>query len=253
MSAAQNTQTAPAPALLPNDAATQDAIKKIKAEYDEKVAALARYYEQDRKQWRAKVRSLASENKLLRHSRAGIKQSADDKDKIIFQITRGGAPSPQDPCLLCGRVGRDYAEDVGERKSHQEAVANTQQLSHPATSTTAQEKSPEEPSIANTAALEHEKRLVTTTKDNGKSWDDSLGTYTLPEKPMPRHADTKFQWHEAWKREWARRPNPGDEELLAVPLESDATYHTGHSKNIMTGQPRKGNDDAAGEQDEDDI
>lgn len=238
-------RTTPDPEVLQADQATQGLIARIKAEYktkyDEKAAALARWYEEDREQWRVEMRSLASENKQLRHSRAAIQESAEEKDRIMFQITRYGAPDPNDPCNLCGRVGRKYAEDFGERKSHQRATERPA----PAIDT---ENSP----VADTdtaPAVEYEERLVTATRRNGKRWDDGLGTYTLPQRPVPSHVDRQQRRHDAYQRQWAGRlAGKGDEELLATPMETEASYHSSHRENTMTGALKKGMNDAGSEQ-----
>lgn len=235
-------QTTPEPEVLQADQATQDLIARIKAEckakYDEKAAALARWYDDDREQWRVEIRSLASENKQLRHSRAALKASAEEKDRLMFQITRNGAPDPNDPCTLCGRVGRRYAEDVGERKSHQRATNRPA----PAIDT---EGAP---------AAEDEEKLVTATKSTGKPWDDSLGTYTLPQKPVPSHNDRKQRRHKAYLRESVgHSPREGNEELLATPLETETIYQTSHLENTMVGALKKGVDDESGEQNQEDF
>jgi hypothetical protein len=99
----------------PISAAAQNIIDKMKADYDERITTLTQDFNE-------KLNQALSENHELHEKLEKAQLTIDHQDQLIYRVTGGGAPSYRDPCFLCGRVGRIYAEEAGERIERREPL-----------------------------------------------------------------------------------------------------------------------------------
>ncbi|ETN42905.1 uncharacterized protein HMPREF1541_02063 [Cyphellophora europaea CBS 101466] len=217
--------------------AAADNIARIKARFDEKAAALARYHDKSLQIIRDENKALSNENKGLRHALAQTTSTLENKEEVLSRLMGGSAPSPADPCELCGRLGNRYAEDLGERMFEQEPNDGSREQS-----SLAMVQRPR--SVAAAQRTEIDKPMLGFTRYNGKDWDDARGCYVLGTKDAPHHAQITHYRKKAQERMIVDRPEPGDEDYLAQPVERESIYQTGDGRNIITGDlrdNRKGN------------
>lgn len=223
-------------------AETTSSIDSIKAEYEEEIAALVR--EQD--ELLDQVSELTVENGRLAVKTDDLQRMVRDKEGLLMKITGGGAPASSEPCVLCGRVTSWYAEQIGERKYRKTLMDSIHAHGHSANDKAVSKghaDKKEEPSppatTSNDEPDEHEERPLIATKFSHKDLLEDVNGY-WKQSSAPEHGLLKLRRHHAFVRKYCGNPDPGDDELVAAPLETEALWQTGDGRNIMTGEVKNG-------------
>jgi hypothetical protein len=195
-----------------------EAINKIKAQYDEKLAALSRYEKESLQLLRQENGELLRENLQLRNNKRQAARAIQQKDRQIMALTATGVPALDEPCALCGRVTELFVERVDERLAEREDDSNER----PATAE--DEKSKDTPD------------LLTANEDTGKHLLDTVDTHHSEKTEAPEHSTNKVSRLIAAYRIRRDAVRAKDEPFLDQEFETeDSIFKNAEHKNIMTG------------------
>lgn len=233
--------------------AAQDVINTIKAQYDEKVIAIARYYDENLQFLRKERNELVLKNHKLRKTNRHARETIQQKEKLLLAVSIGGAPSSEEPCSLCGRLTNKFAEATDEHvvfktapvgpweprlsytdsqnKAVEEVTAHENLESQTKTDT-----QPIKSSKPNEQHDEYQRRSLIANGKDGKKWSESIGSYEY-KWPAPEHIAKKAKHLAAVARRSNNEPKSGDDELLDEPVETEASLY-GASRNFITGEIR---------------
>jgi hypothetical protein len=150
------------------------------------------------------IDELEKSNKLLRKKLKATAKRLEEANGTIWALTGGGKPAPEDPCGLCGRMGREFVEEVGVRVEPWEGEEITE------TKVQSEE-----------TAKEVIKPRLTQGRSGWKDWEDGPGCYTIKVKDAPYHHELRRKKLRAIRHEEDDRMVEGDEELLAMCSEEE--------------------------------
>ena len=203
----------------PISALAQEVIDQIKSDHAKEVAALTKKFDEKCQRLSSDNSELIQENDQLHRRVEGMQGTINKKEKQIYLLTGGGAPAPEDPCNLCGRVGKIYAEDKGERTAQRVPwVAR-----------------PWDSRQGHGPQHDASPQIIGNDQD-GKHLLESNGGYML--KPTDGEDWERFQYlvQGAWERRIAGMDKESHRQLLKkrVPTDEEVTTPQGR-RNIMTG------------------